>query len=253
VLHARIVEALERLSLDRLVEQVEHLAHHALRGEVWDKAMAYCRQAGEKAMARSAHREATGYFEQALSALAHLPETRDTREQAIDLRLALRSALFPSGNSERILGYLREAETIAAALDDPRRLSHIAGFLSVHFRNIGAYDQAVATAQRALVLATTSEDVVLHALAHQRLGVTYQSKGDYRRAINDLRHSVASLHGAQRRERLGQANVPAVQSLAYLAACYGELGMFTEGRGLGEEGLQIAETVADPSSLMWAS
>ena len=27
-------------------------------GEVWDKALAYCRQAGEKAMAQSAHREA---------------------------------------------------------------------------------------------------------------------------------------------------------------------------------------------------
>ena len=40
-------------------------------------------------MARSAYREAVGYFEQALSALPQLPETRGTREQAIDLRLAL--------------------------------------------------------------------------------------------------------------------------------------------------------------------
>ena len=47
---------------------------------------------GEKALARSAHRDAAEYFEQALSALQHLPEERDTREQAIDLRLALRSA-----------------------------------------------------------------------------------------------------------------------------------------------------------------
>ena len=75
VLHARIVEALEALAGDRVAEQVERLAHHALRGEVWDKALAYCRQAGEKAMARSAYREAVGYFEQALSALPHLPET----------------------------------------------------------------------------------------------------------------------------------------------------------------------------------
>jgi tetratricopeptide (TPR) repeat protein len=232
---------------------VERLAHHALRGEVWDKALAYCQQAGEKATARSAYREAVGYFEQALSALAHLPEQRDTHERAIDLRLALRSALFPSGDSERILGYLREAETLAAALDDPRRLGSIAGFLSVHFRNIGAYDQAIDAAQRALALATASEEVVLHALANQRLGLTYQSQGDYRRAIDCLRQSVASLHGAQRRERLGQANVPSVQSLAYLAACHGELGLFAEGSVLGEEGLQIAETVADPSSLMWAS
>ena len=97
VLHARIVEALEHLAPDRLAEQVERLAHHALRGEVWDKALAYCRQAGEKAMVRSAHREAVGSFEQALSALPHLPETRDTREQAIDLRLALRSAFEHAG------------------------------------------------------------------------------------------------------------------------------------------------------------
>src|SRR5262245_5770553 len=103
VLHAHIVEALEALAGDRVAEQVERLAHHALRGEVWDKALAYCRQAGEKAIARSAHREAVGSFEQALSVLPHLPETRDTREQAIDLRLALRSALFPSGDSDRIL------------------------------------------------------------------------------------------------------------------------------------------------------
>ena len=74
-LHARIVEALEALAGERAAEQVERLAHHALRGEVWDKAVAYCRQAGEKALGRSAHREAVGSFEQALSALPHLPET----------------------------------------------------------------------------------------------------------------------------------------------------------------------------------
>ena len=74
LLHARIVEALEALAPDRLTEQVERLAHHALRGEVWDKALIYFRQAGEKAMVRSAHREAVGYFEQALNALAHLPQ-----------------------------------------------------------------------------------------------------------------------------------------------------------------------------------
>jgi class 3 adenylate cyclase/tetratricopeptide (TPR) repeat protein len=252
-LHARIVEALEALAGERVAEQVERLAHHALRGEVWDKALAYCRQAGEKAMARSAHREAVGYFEQALSALPHLPETRDICEQAIDLRLALRSALLPSGDSERILAVLREAEALAVAFDDHRRLGHISGFLSVHFRNLGAYDQAIASAQRALALATTGGDAVVHALANLYLGAAYWAQGDYLRAIDCLRQTVASLHGAQRRERLGQANLPSVQSLAFLAACHAELGMFAEGRALGEDGLQIAETVAHPSSLMWAS
>src|SRR5206468_11320509 len=47
-LHARIVEALEALASDRRDDQVERLAHHALRGEVWEKALTYGRQAGGK-------------------------------------------------------------------------------------------------------------------------------------------------------------------------------------------------------------
>ena len=252
VLHARIIEVLERLSPDRLAEQIEHLAHHALRGEVWAKALAYCRQAGEKAMARSAHSLAVGYFEQALSALPHLPETRDTLEQAIDLRLSLRSALFPSGDLGRILACLREAEALATALDDPRQLGQVSRFLSVHLSQSGAYDQAIATAQRALRLATASGDVVLHALANNFLGMTYQRQGDYRRAIDCFGQTVASLDGVRRRERFGDFVLPAVMSRASLAECHAELGTFAEGRALGEEGLQITEAVHHPPSLMIA-
>ena len=253
VLHARIVEALERLTPDQLAEQVERLAHHALRGEVWDKALAYGRQAGEKAMARSAYREAAESFEQALRALPHLPETRDTREQAIDLRLALRSALGPSGDLGRILALLREAEALAAALDDPRRLGQVSRFLATHFYLMGAHDQVIAFAQRALTFATAGGDLVLQALANERLGQAYQAQGDYRRAIDCLQQTVASLRGERRHKRFGRANLPAVSSRAWLAWCHAELGTFAEGRALGEKGLRIAEAVAHPGSLLWAS
>ena len=77
-IHARIVEAIETLHAERLTEHVERLAHHAFRGELWDKALAYLRQAGMKAFGRSANREAVAGFEQALAALAHLPgDSRD--------------------------------------------------------------------------------------------------------------------------------------------------------------------------------
>ena len=253
MLHAHIVEALEALAGDRLTEQVERLASHALRGEVWDKALTYSRQAGEKAMARSAHREAVGYFEQALGALPHLPEQRDTREQAIDLRLALRSALNLPGDLGRILALLREAEAIATALDDPRRLAQLSLFLSTHFRIMGAYDQAIAAAQRALALTTAGGEVVLHALANQYLGFVYHAQGDYRRAIDLLRQTVTSLGGAQPRERFGRVSLPAVLSRAHLAWCHAELGTFLEGHAHGEEGLRIAEVVNHPASIMIAS
>ena len=45
-IHGRIVEAIERLQGDRLAEQVERLAHHALRAELWEKALSGCSGAG---------------------------------------------------------------------------------------------------------------------------------------------------------------------------------------------------------------
>jgi transcriptional regulator with AAA-type ATPase domain/class 3 adenylate cyclase len=118
VLHARIVEVMEALSPDRLAEQVERLAHHAWRGEVWEKALVYYRQAGDKAMARSTFREAVACFEQALAALQHLPAQRHTQEQAIDLRYDLGNALQALGAFAQRLATLREAETLAVALGD---------------------------------------------------------------------------------------------------------------------------------------
>ena len=252
-LHACIVEALEAIAGERVSEQVERLAQHALRGEVWDKALAYSRQSGEKAMARSAHREAVGSFEQALGVLVHLPEQRATQEQAIDLQLALRSALWPTGDFGSILTCLRQAEALASTLDDPRRLGQVSLMLSAHCRSMGAYDQALAAAQRALALATAGGDAGLHALANQRLGYAYHTQGDYRRAIDCFRQTMASLGGAQHRERFSQPLLPAVSSRAFLAACPAELGMFDEGRAIGDEGLRMAEAAAHPASIMMAS
>jgi tetratricopeptide (TPR) repeat protein len=253
VLHARIVEALEGLGGERLAGQVERLAHHAFRGEVWDKALAYGRLAGEKALARSAQREAGGYLEQALRALPHLPETREMRERAIDLRLARHSVRRPFGDSGRLLASLREAESLAAALNDPRRLGRVSILLSHHFDQRGAFDQVTASAQRALELAAAGGDVVLHALANQYLGFAYQAQGGYRRAIDCFRQTLASLDGARRRERFGRLILPAVESCAELALCHPELGTFAEGRTVGEEALRIAEAVAHPGSLICAA
>src|SRR6266571_4036102 len=57
-LDARIVAAIEQLYADRSVEQLDRLAHHAFRGEVWAKALEYCREASARAVARSAFVEA---------------------------------------------------------------------------------------------------------------------------------------------------------------------------------------------------
>ena len=197
----RSSKRLRALARDHVTEQVERLAYHALRSEVWERALLYCQQAGEKAMRRAAYREAVGYYEQALSALQHLRETRATHEQAIDLQLVLRSALLLTGNFGPILAVLREAEALAAALDDPRRLGEGSVF-SVHF-NVTGDAQAIAAGERARILATAHGNRVLYALANRFLGAPYQAQGDYCRAIDCYRQTVVAIEEAQHHELFG--------------------------------------------------
>jgi predicted ATPase len=157
-LHTHIVEALERLAGDRLADHVERLADHAVRAEVWDKALVYCRQAGAKALERAAARAAVGCYEQALAALEHVPEHRARHEQAIDLRCDLRHARRVLGQYARILDDLRTAETLAEALDDPRRLGRVSAYMADGLIALGQYDRAIVSAQRALALAAASGD-----------------------------------------------------------------------------------------------
>jgi class 3 adenylate cyclase/tetratricopeptide (TPR) repeat protein len=250
-LHARIVEALEALAGERVAEQVERLAPHALRGEVWDKALAYFRQAGEKSLARSAHQEALASFEQALAALQHLPATRDLREQAIDLRLDLRNArLILGGHLERILQDLQEAETLAEALDDPRRLGRVSLYMTYYFRETGQDDRCLAAGQRALALAAASGDIGTHVQAHIYLGQLYRMQGDLRQAIASTRQAVAALEGEQLYERFGHNRLPAVLARCELSRQLADVGAFTEGIAVGEAGLQLAEAVNHPLSLV---
>ena len=229
------------------------LAQHYTAAGLHIQALPYWQRAGQRALERSAYREAVASLEQGLEVLQQLPDSRDTREQAIDLRLALRSALFPSRDLGRILACLREAEALAEALVDSRRLGQIARFLSASFYQTGVYDQATMAAQRSLALAIADGDVALQAVANYFLGTPHQAQGDYRRAIDCYSQTAAFFAGARRHERFGQVLLPAVQARARLAWCHAELGAFAEGHALGEEGIQIAEAVDQPASRMFAA
>jgi class 3 adenylate cyclase/tetratricopeptide (TPR) repeat protein len=248
-LHARIVETLEALYPDRLAEQVDRLAHHAVRGAVWDKALAYGRQAGGRAMARSAHREAVACFEQALAALTHLPEHRDTLTQAIDLRCDLRNALMPLGEHAPIFDHLREAETLAETLGDDQRLGRITAYLCNYFSIMGEPNRAMVAGQRALALATISGAFDVQIIAQNYLAMAYHAVGDYQQALTVSRRVMALLTGERLYERFGMVALPAVLSRSYEAWSLAELGDFTEGSVVGDDAVRIAEAVEQPYSI----
>jgi class 3 adenylate cyclase/tetratricopeptide (TPR) repeat protein len=235
-LHAHIVGALEALAPERVAEQVERLAHHALRGEVWDKAVTYCQQAGARAWDRAAFREAVVAFEQALQALAHLPESGDIRGLAIDLRLALGRSLQPLGEYGRHLALLGEAEALARALDDRARLGGVLAQMTNVCRQTGDPDGAIAAGQQALELATALGDNALQVYASHVLGQAYWTIGDFGRAAELRRRKVE----AADRESGTPSTGLWIESQAWLAQTLSALGAFAEGRRHGEEALRLA-------------
>jgi tetratricopeptide (TPR) repeat protein len=252
ILHARIVAALEALAGDRGTEQVERLAHHALRGEVWDKALAYCHQAGIKVAEHSAYREAVTYLEQALETLQHLPESRETLEQAVDLRLDLRQAFFALGPHRPMFDPLREAAVLAETLGDQRRLGYVSTYLSQYFWAMGDQERALVAGQQALACAETLGDVPLQGVATLYLSQACHALGEYQQAIAYSRRSIVSFEGELRWERCGLPYLPAVFSRCALSTYLAVVGAFAASISVGEEGVQIAEATDHPLSRMAA-
>ena len=248
-LHARIVEAIEALHSDRLIEQVERLAHHAARGEVWGKALTYLRQAGIKADARSAHREAASYFEQALTALAHLPDDRETREQAIDLHFNLRNSLGALGELERVLDHLRAAEALANALGDERRLARVNVYIARLLSAQGEHEQAVTACERAIGMARTLDDYGVEVVATLYLGSAYYCLGNYPKAVEALRRNQVALDSPVVGERFGGVGLAFANSRTALAVALAERGEFVEAVARGTEAIHIAEAAGLPYSV----
>jgi tetratricopeptide (TPR) repeat protein len=209
---------------------------HCVRGRLLPQAVQYLRQAGEQALARSAHREAMGYFEQALQALAPLYEHGDMRRLALELRLGLGEALNALGEYERRLALLDEAAALARALDDRVHLGWVLAQMA-HVRRItGDADGAVAMGRQALALATALGDRALQGQASHRLGQIYHAIGEFGRAAEVLRGNVE----AAARESGTPSTDVRKQSQAWLALTLSTLGAFAESRRHGEEALRLA-------------
>jgi len=255
-LHARVVEAIERQYAARLAEQVERLAHHAMHGEIWNKAVTYLRQAGARAHGRWANQEAVTWFEQALTALAHLPETRERVVQAVDLSLDLRGSLYPLGRFPAIVTHLTEAQHLAQSLGDQRREGWVSLQLGDCLRQMGQITDACPLIERARELAGTLQDHALQLAATQYLGLARYAAGDFVSAAELLRWVVSSPdRGAGNgfgRTNAGSRTGFLAINLSWLARSLAEQGEFEEGLTFGRQGLALVEDVDDPYSLALA-
>jgi class 3 adenylate cyclase/tetratricopeptide (TPR) repeat protein len=237
-LHAQIVSSIETLHHNRLGEQVELLAHHALRGELREKAVSYLFQAGLKAGRHSALRIAAGWYDQAMRVLEALPDSRYKLEQSFDIRIQVRSALTNLGETRNALQPLREAEALAGKLNDERRRGLVYALLCIMNCYHGELDEALASGARALATAEQIGDASLRLVTGIYLQATHLYRGEYERVVELATGSIAvmpagevSYFGHGPGPIMGQCNL--VRSLA-------ELGRFVDAARHAQEVLRLA-------------
>ncbi len=122
--HHRIAEALERVHADALDSYLNELAHHFSMGAALgdgDKAVRYCRAAGERALRLLAFEEAVSHLTRGLAvAERHCAHDRATR---CDILLALAEAQSRAGDAVPAEENFDRATALARAMEDGERLA----------------------------------------------------------------------------------------------------------------------------------
>jgi class 3 adenylate cyclase/tetratricopeptide (TPR) repeat protein len=251
-IHARVVDAMENLYADRLGEQVERLAHHAVQSGLQKKAVHYLRQAGGRAAARSALSDARTWFEQALDILSALPESRAALEQAFEIRLELRRVLRQLGEGRQMLEHLREAESLAERLKDDRRRGQVCAFMTTVLAGLDELDEALVTGTRALEIAERLGDLRLRILATSCLEQAYYYRGEYQQVVEFATDSLAALPADWVQEHFGLTVPVSVFGRAWLTMSLAELGRFAEATRYEGEAVRLAEATQHVFAIGWA-
>jgi tetratricopeptide (TPR) repeat protein len=260
-LHARIVGAIERVYADRLSEHGDRLAHHAFRGEMWEKALHYLREMGS-----SGSKPSIDAFMGGAESPGHL-WFRGEYDRALTLALRERTFAASFGNfgwailSNYRLGqiyhslgdYPKATEALAHNVtrlegDLKRQRFELAGLPSVLSRvwlafctaECGNAREAATLAEEATAIAEADDHAYSLVIAHAGTGMLRNLEGNHEGAIAPLERGLVIT-------RL--ADIPFLFPLiaAPLARAYALTGRTEEGLPLLEEAVQRAQ------DMQWAA
>ena len=257
-LHARIVDAIERIYSDRLPEHFDRLAHHAFRGEVWEKALRYLREVGREVTPPASQSAINailgepgqlwwkGEHEQAV-AVAHRDLAVASSFRGFGLTVTTNTRLGQAYHSladySKAMAPLQRNASLLEG-DLLRDTFGLPGFPSVFSRvwlalceaELGLFEQAMEHAQEAAAIADGADHAYSRAVAQFGVGVLYVLRGDTPEAIAPLERGlvIANLSGFS-------LTFPFIA--APLGLAYAMLGRHDDGLRLLEEAVHSAEAM----------
>ncbi|KPJ50882.1 MAG: hypothetical protein AMJ38_01275 [Dehalococcoidia bacterium DG_22] len=238
-LHQQAGRALEVLH----PEQVEQLARHFSLGQVWDKALGYNRQAGQRARAVYAGTEAIGYYDRALEAWGHLQPP----DESLGLRLYEERGRICQGTGrfDQAEADFQVAYGLAEQVGDRASQARVLNHLSYLQWQRGHFSGAAEIAQRALGLATAA------GLASEIAGGLFNKAN----AARDMGHFQTAIGFYEQAVNLYQE----LDDQKRLADCLNRMGgallfsgAFAEARSVVERSLAIRRQLDDRMGISYS-
>jgi class 3 adenylate cyclase/predicted ATPase len=249
-LHERIACALEEGFPEIVETQPELIAHHYREANNLPKLVRYLSIAGERALSRSALKEAREQITEALQHIASLPEDESRGRDELKLQTALaRTLLEQRGYADRQVGEAyAQAREISALVGDPgMHLAVLYGLWAHHYIR-GKPAAMLEQAHEFLTVADHQSEAGPIVVAHRLVGTSHLIKGNITGAIEALdealsrydpeKHGAGSLTGQNLRARFGQDVGTTIHSYRSWALSLS---------GHADEAIQAAESAVERS------
>jgi len=192
-LHARIARVLEETFTDIVETQPELLAHHYTQAGLTEQAIGYWQRAGERALERSANREASRHFGHGIELIKSLPPSPDRTRREFRLYLGLGPAIRTiKGHAapETMDAFTRARDRIDADSGLPEQMIVLYGLWGVHLMRAD-HEAARKVAEQALLLVVGNADAAPQALANRMMGETLFTMGEFLEARQYLQRAIA--------------------------------------------------------------
>ena len=251
-LHARIVRVLEQRFSGQPEAQPELVAHHCFQAGLAARAVEYWHEAGQRASARSAMKEAVAHLTAGLHLLHGLPESRALE---LDLQLALGGALAAvegHGMPGTAQAYERAVDLSRASGRTDMLYPALDGLMTCYFSR-GDLANAVRLGRDFLALTREDDKVAPQIIANMDLGTVLLSRGELHAATHHLQEAI-SLHDRAEHESLRwvYSYDPLVICQGYLAWALVALGYPDKAVERSASSIARAHSIQHPLSLGFA-
>jgi DNA-binding SARP family transcriptional activator/predicted ATPase/ABC-type thiamine transport system ATPase subunit len=255
-LHVELVRTIEDVYRNRLDEQVEHLAHHALAGDLWDQAVHYLFRAADKAIQRSAHLQAAELLNRGLAVIGHLPETleRLRRELAYHKAMGIAMMAAKGWGAQEVSDAYTRARVLCERLGDDRELFTVLRGQGQFHMIRGELKTARKIGNRCMTLSAVTGNDAFAIETHHLFWSNSFFMGDYASA---KLHAECGIGLYRRPDHHGLTYIYSGHDPGACCRCFSGLVLWQTGYPdraleLCREGLRLAEEVAHPLTLALA-